>query len=1148
MEIKFIDVRFLIRKRLLMLIMRTFIFLLCTAVFGFNSIDGFSQEKVIIGADKEVSVHQVFRIIKKQTKYRFLYPESLFDDAPKVQLKKGAIELSKLLNHTLSSSNVNFKLSKNNTIIIEENENSARKSDKKQQIKISGTVIDQNGQPLPGANIIEKGTTNGTQTDFDGKFTLELANANAILVVSYLGFKSQEVLLNNKTNLSIVLVEDTAALDEVVVVGYGTLSRAKVLGAVASVKSEDISQLPVGGVDEAIAGRVAGVQVVTPGAPGTGSQIKIRGVGTITAGRSPLIVVDGYPLTEGSDLNAINPLDIESIEVLKDAASTAIYGSRGANGVIFVTTKSAKTEKTSFSFETYTGFQSVLNPMKFLNASQYAQMVKEARDWGYVSDDPTNRSENDDTATRLANGARPRNLIPNNIEKYLSGTPGLTDNNWLDDVFQDGKIQSYNLSASGKSGKTKWFASGGYFSQEGLIIGSDFERFTAKINLETEFSDKVRFGINLTPSVSNQNSVVEGWTDSPMQQAILMEPFFTPYNDEGNLNISQQIRWHNNGGTDGALVENPVAIALQRKDEKNKFRLFGSTFLEVDIIEGLTFKTLLGGDFDYSFREEFRPSTIGRYRRDVVASVPSAGERTRVRKNWITENTLTYTKVFDNHNFNLLGGYSYQKELFEETEVDAPVLDSNEITNIAGTATTTTDKNISEWILISYFGRLQYDYDSKYLFSASIRRDGSSRFGANTKFGVFPSLSGGWVVSKEDFFPEDSFLTNLKFRYSWGKTGNNQIGNYGSIAVLRQLNGILDDSFVSGQRPSTAPNADLSWETSITNNFGADIGLFDNKLNLSADYFIAKTEDMLLNVPVPLQSGFSTSLQNIGSMENKGLELILSTSNINLGKVKWNSSFNFSKVENKVTSLASGQDQIIAGGTNITRVGHPIGDFYGFVVDGIYKSQSEIDTSPQSGTTVKVGDWRIVDVDNNGFIDDNDRTVIGSALPDFTYGFNNRFAYKNFDLNIFIDGVEGNKVLSRTVRNATNGQGFSNQLEWYFENRWHPQNNPNGTLARPDYTQSSERGRANVSSAFLQDGSFLRIRNITLGYNLPESVTSKIGLQRMRLYATAKNPFIFTDFKGFNPEQSRSNPLDPSDTEGSYPQNKSFVLGLNVSF
>ena len=495
-----------------------------------------------------------------------------------------------------------------------------------------------------------------------------------------------------------------------------------------------------------------------------------------------------------------------------------------------------------------------------------------------------------------------------------------------------------------------------------------------------------------------------------------------------------------------------------------------------------------------------------------------------------------------------MAGYSYQKEVTDNVEVNAPFLESDNIPNIAGAGETTSEKEINEWVLISYFSRLQYAFDSKYLLSASIRRDGSSRFGDNNKFGVFPSISGGWVVSNEGFFPKESFISNLKLRYSWGRTGNNQIGNYGSIAVLRQENGILDDNLASGQIPNTAPNADLSWETSTTNNAGIDISFFNNKLTLGVDYFVAKTEDMLLDVPVPQQSGFDISLQNIGAMENKGLEIALAVSDIDLGGVKWNSSINFSKVENEVLALAPGQGQIIAGGTNITRIGSAIGEFYGYEVDGIYRSQAEIDASAQSGTDVKVGDWRIVDVDGNGTINDNDRTTIGSALPDFTYGFNNRFAYKNFDLNVFIDGVEGVDVLARTVRNATNGQGFSNQLVWYFENRWHPENNPNGTLARPDYTQSSERLRANVSSAFLQDGSFLRIRNITLGYNMPTDVISQIGLKRLRIYATATNPFLFTDFRGFNPEQTRSNPLDPSDTEGSYPLNKSYVLGLNISF
>ena len=1134
--------------------MKLSLLVLLTMTFALQANSSYSQLAKVTLDLNNVTVAEVLDEIESQTEFKFLFNTRAVDLERKVSLKFTKKNINVILKHLFSSVPTDYVID-NRKILLRRVKDIGAAEDKektnviiRQQSQINGTVTDDSGTPLPGASVIEKGTTNGTQTDFDGNFSIELRDENVILIISYIGFITQEIPIKGQTNLSVRLQEDTAALDEVVVIGYGTLSRSKVLGAVSSVKSEDIGQLPVGGLDESLAGRVAGVQIVTSGAPGNASQIKIRGVGTITAGRSPLIVVDGYPMTEGSDLNAINPLDVESIEVLKDAASTAIYGSRGANGVIFVTTKSAKSDKTTFNFDTYTGFQSVLNPMKFLNAYQYAQVVKEARDWGYVSDDPANRSENDDTATRLANGARPRNLIPNNFDKYLAGTPGLTDNNWLDDVFRDGIIQSHNLSVAGRSGKTKWFVSGGYFNQEGLIIGSDFERFTAKINLETKFNDHINFGINLTPSISTQNEVVEGWTDSPMQQAILMEPFFTPYNDEGTLNISQQIRWHNNGGTDGALAENPVAIALQRKSEKNKFRLFGSTFLELNLLEGLTFKTLFGGDFDYSLRERFRPSTIGRYRRDVSASVPSANERTRVRKNWITENTLTYAKDFGKHSFNLLGGYSYQKEDSDNTEVNAPLLDSNDITNIAGTTSTTTDKDISEWILISYFGRLQYDFDSKYLLSGSIRRDGSSRFGANNKFGIFPSISGGWVVSNEGFFPENDVVNNLKLRYSWGKTGNNQIGNYASIAVLRQLNGIIDDDLANGQRPGTSPNADLSWETSVTNNAGLDISFFKNKLNLSADYFVAKTEDMLLEVPVPQQSGFDQSLQNIGAMENKGFELVLSATDIDLGGVKWSSSINFSKVKNEVIALAPGQEQIISGGTNITQIGNSIGEFYGYTVDGIYKSQGEIDASPQSGTSVRVGDWRIVDTDSNGSIDDNDRTAIGSSLPDFTYGFNNRFAFKNLDLNVFIDGVEGVNVLSRTVRNATNGQTFSNQLLWYYENRWHPKNNPNGTLARPYYTQSSERGRSNVSTAFLQDASFLRIRNITFGYNLPNKIVSKIGFKKLRLYATAKNPFMFTDFKGFNPEQSRANPLDPSDTEGSYPQNKSYVLGLNISF
>lgn len=1131
--------------------MRITSILLLVSLFQLNANESYSQKTKVTFSYNNVSLETVFNKIESQTEFKFIYKDKEINYNKTVSIKAKKEALSKVLKKLFSNSKITYSVTRKQIILKPLKTESIKNIPDKivPKIKISGAVTDEMGNVLPGASILEKGTTNGTETDFDGNFILEVNDEKSILVISYLGYAVKEILVGKKTSFSVVLKEDAAALEEIVIIGYGSLSRSKVLGAITSIGSEDISQLPVNGIGDAIAGRVAGVHILSNGAPGAGSAINIRGIGTLTAGSSPLIVVDGYQLSEGSDISAINPTDIESMSVLKDGASVAIYGSRGASGVIMITTKKAKSDKTIFDFNTYSGFQDVLNEPEFMNAYQFAEVIKEARDWGYVSADPSNRSANDSNATRASQGAVSRHLIPSNFDKYLSGTPGLTDNNWLDDLFRRARIESYDVSVSGRSGTTNWYISGGYFNQEGLIVGSGFKRYIARINLETKFNDKVKFGINLSPSITKTNSVTEGWTDSPMQQAILSEPFFTPYNDEGELNISQQIRWHNNGGTDGALAENPIAIALRKKDEKNKFRLFGSTFLEYKIIEDLTFKTLLGGDFDYSLREQFRPSTIGSYRNDVSTVQTSASERSKLRKNIISENTLTFSKEFNKHSLNALAGYSYQTETSDNTYVGKSDISNNNITNVAGQSEIFgQSKSKGEWVKISYFGRIQYDYDSRYLFSTSTRSDGSSRFGSDTKFGNFSSFSGGWIVSNEDFFPEESFLSKLKLRYSWGQSGNDQIPNFASIAVLKELNGFIDGGLALGQIPDTSPNADLQWETSVTSNIGFDLGLFDNKVNLVVDYFIAKTKDMLLDVPVPLQSGFARSTQNVGTMENKGLEIVLSTSNINLGAVNWNASINFSTVDNKVTALGPGQTEIIDG-AHITKIGSSVGELFGYQVDGIYKSQSEIDASPQSGTDVRVGDWRILDTSEDGIINDDDRESLGATIPDFTYGFNNRFSYKNFDLNVFVDGVQGVNVLSRTVRNASNGQGFSNQFVSYYEDRWHPTNNPNGTLARPDYTQSSERLRANISSAFIEDGSFFRVRNITLGYSIPANLLPKTGLSKLRIYATAKNPFISTSFKGFNPQQrNNGNALAPSDTQGTYPLNKSFVLGLNVSF
>lgn len=1073
---------------------------------------------------------EIFESFEEQTPYRFVYDKNISATTTTYNYNVGETNLKKALDilekdaqlkfHVVSKS---ISVTKNMTVV--------------QRKEVKGVVTDELGLPLPGATVIEKGTTNGSSTDFEGKFSIILKHANPTLVISYLGYRAQEIEVDNQTSFNIELQPDAAALDEIVVIGYGSVSKSNLLGSVGSVKSEEIKELPVSGIDGAITGRVTGVQVVSNGVPGSSSEIRVRGIGSLTAGRSPLIVVDGYPLDEGSDLNAINPQDIGTIDVLKDAASTAIYGSRGSNGVILITTKSGKYGKPKITYSTYSGFQAVSNPIKLLDAYQFTLFSKEKRDWDYVNGDPDNRNFNDSEETRLLNGDRP---FPEFWQPYLNGTPGLVNNDWFDDIFQDGIITNHDISVSGRNEKTNWYVSAGYYNQEGIIIGTGYKRYSAKFKLNTEVSNNLKFGINLTPSTSRTQYTVEGWNNSPISMAMLMQPYYTPYNDAGKLNISQQIRGRQRPGG-GPASENPVATAKLRDDHEGKLRLFGNSFLEYEIIDGLKFKTLLGGDFDYYLRETFQPSTVGQYRVDANDAFPSASESTRERKTFLTENTLNYIRLFNKHSINAIVGYSYQKSKAKKSKIKAPKLDNDDIPNIAGTSVTTSSKAINPWVLISYFGRLQYNFDSKYLFSGSIRKDGSSRFGVDTKFGVFPAFSVGWNASNEGFFPKESFISQLKLRYSWGKSGNNQIGNFGAIATLGELNGYVDGQLSPGLYLNSSPNSDLSWESTNTNNMGVDIGIFKNKLNLSVDLFKSSTEDMLLKVPVPQQSGHSNSLQNIGEVENRGIEVILSTTNINLGQVKWSSSFNFSKIESEVLKLAVGQSQIITG-TGVIRVGEPIGQVYGYISDGVFKTQAEVDAAPMGSDGL--GQLKIVDVDKNNIIDANDRTVIGNALPDFTYGISNSFSYKAIDLNIFMDGVSGVDLFDSTASRTIDGEAWGNKQISYFNDRWHPDNNPNGNSPR----SGGNTSRVYNSTYALQNASFFRIRKITLGYSLPKGIVDKIGLDNLRVYTTAKDPFLFTKYRGFSPEQSTSNPLNLTNTQGRYPLSKSIILGLNLIF
>ncbi len=1139
MEFKLTTSCFLKRKQVLKFIMRTFIFLFCTAVFSFSSGDLLSQNsKIVIDEDKILTVDQVFDLIDKQTDYSFVYQSDMFKDFPSVELKKGTIKTNKLLRQILSSGDFNIVVGINNTIIIKEIKSDTKKE---QEFKVSGIVTDENGQPLPGANIIEKGTTNGAQTDFDGNFTLNVSNKNAILVVSYIGFLTQEVLVNDQSKITISLQEDAAKLDEVVVVGYGSQSRKKVTGAISSVKSEQIADLPVTSFDQALAGQVPGVQVSAgTGSPGEASDIKVRGVGTITAGSTPLLVIDGFP-SESVKLSDLNPNDIENVQVLKDAASASIYGSRGSNGVIIVSTKQGKQGDTKFSFNSYTGFQQVSNTYDLANAYQWAEFQ---------------------TENFQSQGIFAPDYVPDVYQPYLAGTPGLTDTDWQDEIFRSAPISSYQFSAAGGNEDTKFYVSGEYFDQDGIIISTDFKRYSFRANLtsnvyknpDSKFLKNIKLGVNVAPSYSTNNKVSEihHGADGIVITSLFAYPNFTAYNPDGSLTISEQIIFGQSPTglqNNGARFENPVAVAHQREQILRRFNVLGSTYLDFTLTDNLNFKTYFGLNYSDAEQNIFRPSSIGTRRNR--ASVAATGRLDANKNfNYITENTFNFKKTFgEDHNVDILAGYSFQKERLFANFLTSTNAFANDFSTFNGSNTITGgDTTEEEWSLISYISRLNYDYKGKYLLSASFRRDGSSRFGDNSKWGNFPSVSLGWRMSEEDFLQENETISDLKLRASWGITGNNLIPNYGGIALLGDAN----YGNLGGLATETSPNANLSWEETKQIDFGIDLGLFNNKVSIIADYYKSTTDGLLLNVPVPSQTGFTTSLQNLGEVENKGFEFAISTNNIKLGEVEWSSTFNISTNKNKVLSLGTDQTQIVSK-FHKTEVGRPIGEFYLWNIIGVYDTQAEIDASAHvtSGRGTAPGDYQIEDVNNDGVIDDGDRKVVGNSQPDFTYGFSTTFKYKNWDLTALLQGSQGHDILNFNYFFLTLEGGFGNALAERVEGRWQSPSNPGTGFARA----GNNGAFYDRSSRIVEDGDFLRFRNITLGYTLDSKISEKVGIDKARIYFSSINPFTFTDYSGYNPEVNArvglgasGGPLEPGVDWGGYPTTKSFTVGLNLTF
>ena len=1113
----------------------------------------------ITGNNEEVTLLNLLKYISAETGLRFSIVDDLIlvvygenEEVTEVKTLKSSIKLP-------SSNATQWKRIQENAV-FEANEEKTLLN----QI-LKGKVTDINDEPLIGAVIQVKETGQGTTTDENGNFSIAIPDdGNATLVVSYLGYKTQEIAVNGQNNLNIVLENSISKLEEILVVGYGTGTKEKFNGAISKVEDDELNQYATSNFEQGLVGRIAGVQISSNGKnPGENSAIQIRGIKTLTAGSNPLIVVDGNPLSEGSSLSSINPQDIASVSVLKDAASAAIYGSRAANGVILVTTKEGKAGKLQITYDGYMGVQNRIDKFELTDAYETAKFDSDARNYGYLSGG-TGRSINDDNATRDANGGGKRSRIQPFLQDYLNGTSGLTNTNWLDEVFRPAPLQNHYLNLRGGSDRTNYSISFGYFDQDNIVIESDYQRYNNNFQLNSKINDYLRFGISSNMSFSNANPTGErGWSDfnlgnggqpDPAQAVYLMHPYYPVYNTNGSLAVDAQLQ-DNNDNWDGPISGNAVATAVLTDYTERFFRAFGNTYLEVEPLEGLKFKTSFGGDYNTGVEEFFAPSTLGNYRTPVANSRTMALRSDARRSNIISENLLSYDKTFGEHTIGGLLGYSYQQELSNRVRLESQDFTDDNLRNIAGATTNVATSASSKWALQSVFSRLQYDYANKYAISASLRRDGSSRFGANTKYGDFASVSAGWTLSNEDFFPKDGTVSFAKARISWGQTGNNQIPNYGAIALVGQDNYTIDGGLLAGTYSRTSPNADLSWETNTSLNFGVDVGFLENKLLLTAEYYTSNTTDLLLEVPVPEQSGFSKSLQNIGELANRGFELELNGRGFKIGEIGLGFNANFTTNNNEVIALGNDQTQIIQsnGGMGfITKVGESVAQFYAYDIVDVYRTQEQIDgdaITPLSGT--EVGDYVVRDVNGDGKITSDDRTVLGDYNPDFIYGFGFNIDYKGFDLTMQFTGIEGRKAADRMVYYTESGEGFFVPSQYYFDNYFND-DNPNGFFRRPDFSSFSSAGRLTRSSSLsVLDADYFRLRSLQIGYTLPTDFTQRAGIDGLRVYMTGNNIFNISDFRGYNPDgiDTRNNTtqtLTRGWIQSASPLTRFIAFGINV--
>lgn len=1021
-------------------------------------------------------------------------------------------------------------------------------------ITVSGTVTDATDEPLIGASVMVKGAQNGAVTDIDGNYTIKNVPGDAILVFNYVGFSPQEIQVAGRTTINVVLKEDVAVLDEVVVVGYGVQKKRDVSTAISQIKSDDIAGLPSSDFRQSMAGKMPGVSVMqTSGDPeGNNVMVRVRGVSSATAGNDPLYIVDGVPMENG--LSNINPNDIESLEVLKDASAAAIYGSRGSNGVIIITTKKGTTEKATVTYDGWVSWDRVSKKIDMMNAYEYAQFSAEAHTNAYLDLHPGGTAPN---------GSRPESFsnYPVELEPYLQGTPGLTDTDWQDEIFRTGFSMNHNLAVSGKSGDTNYFISAGFLNKEGVIINSDFKKYSFRGNVDGKYQ-RLSYGVNMSPSYSESNRVNASGSygsGGVVQSALTSCPIWPVYNADGSYNWQGNGYWRIGNDYQHNEILNPVALANLNKDKVTRFNFTGRAYLGFDFGRGFKFQTSIGGNYYGANNETYRPSTLPLIGKDNYdkPSNPISEASTGSYYNWLLENQLTWNRDFGAHSITAVAVQSAQKETYKGVWVQATDYPNDYIQTITGGTVSDGTSKTTQWSLASYLARVQYSYNGIYMLSAAIRADGSSRFGKNNRWGYFPSASAAWRFTGEEFWQKLglTWLEDGKLRFSYGETGNFNIGNYEHLSTMGMEDYILgagSGSLVNGYKPNSVDNPDLTWEKTRMINVGLDLRAFNGLLTFSGEYYDADTHDMLQNVLVPRPTGYGRTLMNIGKVNNHGVELSLGSRHSFSNGISYSFNAQWAKNWNEVKALGQNNAPIITSGSvehayYITEVGKPIGSYYLLVQDGVFKNEQELREYPHFDNA-RPGDFKFVDVNGDGVLDVNtDRAVVGNYMPDFTYGFNGTLAWKGIDLAFAFQGVYGNEILNLNRRYLDNMEGNTNGTTASL-NRWHSADNPgDGFTNRANRKQTGYNSR--TSTWHVEDGSYLRLQNLTIGYTLPKKWLNKFHIDKCRIYFSGNNLCTWTNYSGYNPEVSlrTGNALTPGEDYGTYPLARTFQIGLNIT-